>query len=100
MRRSPVRAIRLSEDPCRGNGREEGGRDVGGQAEEEESGGFGWEFVGSEVSDWMVSGFIEYLWQGRLSKNRRGTILSIRCVLGSFILLRLAACYRNHVCMQ
>lgn len=45
------------------------GRDLSGQAEEEESGGFGWEFVGSEVSDGMVSGFCEYLWQGSISKK-------------------------------
>lgn len=67
--------------------------------EEEESGGFGWEFVGSEVSDGIVSGLIEYLWQGGLSKNRIGIILSTRLVLRSFTLIRLAACYRNHPCM-
>lgn len=41
---------------------------MGGQTEEEESGGFGCEFVGSEVSDGMVGGFFEYLWQGSISK--------------------------------
>lgn len=40
VRRSSVRTIRLSGDPCRGNGPGEGGRDVGSQVEEEESGAF------------------------------------------------------------